>query len=238
MKTNPFKINANYKLTGDQPEAAKKLVLGIKNGNQAQTLLGVTGSGKTFTMANIIAETQKPSLVIAHNKTLAGQLATEFKEYFPDNAVEYFVSYYDYYQPEAYVPQTDLYIEKDASINTEIDRLRHSATKSLFSRKDVIIVASVSCIYGLGSPEDYHGFLLDIKQNETHRMDIIIHRLVEMQFERNDYDLEKGKFRIKGDTLEILPTYDASAIRIEFWGNKIDHISRIYTLTGEVFEKI
>ena len=238
MKTNPFKINANYKLTGDQPEAAKKLVLGIKNGNQAQTLLGVTGSGKTFTMANIIAETQKPSLVIAHNKTLAGQLATEFKEYFPDNAVEYFVSYYDYYQPEAYVPQTDLYIEKDASINTEIDRLRHSATKSLFSRKDVIIVASVSCIYGLGSPEDYHGFLLDIKQNETHRMDIIIHRLVEMQFERNDYDLEKGKFRIKGDTLEILPTYDDSAIRIEFWGNKIDHISRIDTLTGEVFEKI
>jgi len=238
MKTDLFKINADYKLTGDQPEAVKKLVRGIKNGNRSQTLLGVTGSGKTFTMANIIAETQKPSLVIAHNKTLAGQLATEFKDYFPDNAVEYFVSYYDYYQPEAYVPQTDLYIEKDASINTEIDRLRHSATKSLFSRKDVIIVASVSCIYGLGSPENYHGFLLDIKQNETHRMDIIIHRLVEMQFERNDYNLEKGKFRIKGDTLEILPTYDDFAIRIEFWGNKIDRISHIDTVTGEVFEKI
>jgi excinuclease ABC subunit B len=229
-----FKIVSDFCLTGDQPQAVHKLVEGLKKGYREQTLLGVTGSGKTFTMANVIKKMQKPTLVICHNKTLAAQLATEFKEFLPENAVEYFVSYYDYYQPEAYVPSTDLYIEKETDINEEIDKLRHAATMSLFTRRDVVIIASVSCIYSLGAPEEYHAFALAIEMDKHYKRDKLVRHLVDMQYERNDYDFTRGKFRIRGDTLEIQPAYQETALRIEFWGDKIERIVEIDPLTGEV----
>jgi len=229
-----FKIVSDFRLTGDQPQAVDKLVGGLNKGYREQTLLGVTGSGKTFTMANAIERVQRPTLVLCHNKTLAAQLATEFKEFLPENAVEYFVSYYDYYQPEAYIPSTDLYIEKETDINEEIDKLRHAATMSLFTRPDVIIVASVSCIYSLGAPEDYHGFALTVERNKHYKRDKLVRHLVDMQYERNDYDFTRGKFRIRGDTLEIQPAYQETALRIEFWGDKIERIVEVDPLTGEV----
>ena len=233
-----FKIVSDFSLTGDQPQAVDRLVEGLNKSYRDQTLLGVTGSGKTFTMANVIEGIQKPTLVICHNKTLAAQLATEFKEFFPENAVEYFVSYYDYYQPEAYVPSIDLYIEKEADINEEIDKLRHAATMSLFTRRDVVIVASVSCIYSLGAPEEYHGFALTIEREKHYKRDKLVRQLVDMQYERNDYDFTRGKFRIRGDTLEIQPAYQETALRIEFWGDKIERIVEVDPLTGEVLANL
>ena len=229
-----FKIVSDFHVTGDQPQAVDKLTLGLERGYREQTLLGVTGCGKTFTMANVIERVQRPTLVMCHNKTLAAQLATEFKEFFPESAVEYFVSYYDYYQPEAYIPSTDIYIEKETDINEEIDKLRHAATKVLFERRDVIIVASVSCIYSLGSPEEYHSFALNVKRNGSYKWDKLVRRLVDMQYVRNDFELTRGKFRIRGDTLEIQPAYEETALRIEFWGDKIDRIVEIDPLTGEL----
>ena len=230
-----FKIVSDYQPTGDQPAAVDKLVEGVEKGFAHQTLLGVTGSGKTFTMANIVERVQRPTLVIAHNKTLAAQLATEFKEFFPNNAVEYFVSYYDYYQPEAYVPSTDTYIEKDADINDEIDKLRHSATRALLTRRDVLIVASVSCIYGLGAPEEYQSFVIFLNKGEQTSRTRLIRRLVDQQYERNDMDLSRGKFRVRGDTLEILPAYEEVAVRVQFWGDEVERIMELDPLTGEVF---
>ncbi len=229
-----FKVVSDFRLTGDQPQAVDSLAQGLKKGYCGQTLLGVTGSGKTFTMANVIEKTQRPTLVICHNKTLAAQLATEFKEFFPENAVEYFVSYYDYYQPEAYIPSTDLYIEKETDINEEIDKLRHAATMSLFTRRDVVIVASVSCIYSLGAPDEYHAFALSIERDKSYKRDRLVRHLVDMQYERNDYDFTRGRFRIRGDTLEIQPAYQETALRIEFWGDKIERIVEIDALAGEV----
>ena len=230
-----FKLHSEYAPTGDQPQAIKELVDGFKEGNQFQTLLGVTGSGKTFTMANVIAALNKPTLVIAHNKTLAGQLYGEFKEFFPENAVEYFVSYYDYYQPEAYVPSTDTYIEKDSSINDEIDKLRHSATAALSERKDVIIVASVSCIYGLGSPIDYKSMVVSLRPGMERDRDDVIRQLIDLQYVRNDMDFKRGTFRVRGDVLEIFPvSNDDRAIRVEFFGDEVDRITEIDTLTGEI----
>lgn len=230
-----FKLLSEYQPTGDQPEAIKALVDGFRSGNQCQTLLGVTGSGKTFTMANVIQQIQKPTLVIAHNKTLAAQLYGEFKEFFPENAVEYFVSYYDYYQPEAYVPSTDTYIEKDSSINDEIDKLRHSATASLSERKDVIIVASVSCIYGLGSPIDYQNMVLSLRPSMMKDRDDVLRKLIEIQYDRNDMDFKRGTFRVRGDVVEVFPASSAElAVRIEFFGDEIDRILEIDTLTGEI----
>ncbi|MCH9036443.1 MAG: excinuclease ABC subunit UvrB [Chloroflexi bacterium] len=231
---NKFKLVSDFKMTGDQPQALDKLVAGLESGMRCQTLMGVTGSGKTFTMANIVERVQRPTLVIAHNKTLAAQLATEFKEFFPDNAVEYFVSYYDYYQPEAYIPRTDLYIEKDADINEEIDKLRHSATRSLLSRRDVLIVSSVSCIYGLGDPAEYHSFVVNVRKGEKRNRNKLVRHLVDMQYERNDMDFTRGRFRIRGDTLEIQPAYEEIAIRIEFWGDEIERIVEVDPLTGEL----
>jgi len=225
-------------MTGDQPEAVDKLAEGLGQGFRHQTLLGVTGSGKTFTMANAIERAQKPTLVISHNKTLAAQLYTEFKEFFPNNAVEYFVSYYDYYQPEAYVPRIDLYIEKDADINDEIDKLRHASTRALFERQDVIIVASVSCIYGLGSPEDYYSFVLSLKRGDSYNRYKLLHKLVEMQYERNDTDFTRGRFRIRGDTMEIQPAYEELALRVEFFGDDVERIVKIDPLTGEVLAEL
>ena len=230
-----FQIVSNYKPTGDQPGAVDQLVEGVNKGFRHQALLGVTGSGKTFTMANVVERVQRPTLVIAHNKTLAAQLATEFKEYFPNNSVEYFVSYYDYYQPEAYVPQTDTYVEKDADINDEIDKLRHSATRALLTRRDVLIVASVSCIYGLGSPEEYQSFVLLLNKGEQSNRSALIRRLIDQQYERNDMDLSRGKFRVRGDTLEILPAYEEVAVQVQFWGNEVERIVEVDPLTGEVF---
>lgn len=231
----PFKVVAPFKPTGDQPQAIEKLAQGVENGQPAQVLLGATGTGKTFTIAKVIEKVQKPTLVIAHNKTLAAQLASEFKEFFPNNAVEYFVSYYDYYQPEAYIPQTDTYIEKDSSINDEIDKLRHSATCSLFERRDVIIVASVSCIYGLGSPEDYYKLVLSAREGQEYPRDDILRKLVAIQYERNDVNFVRGKFRVHGDIVEIYPAgYSDRAIRIELFGDEIDRILEIDPLTGEV----
>jgi len=230
----PFKIVSDFKLTGDQPQAVDKLVEGIEKGYKQQTLLGVTGSGKTFTMANAVERVQKPALVICHNKTLAAQLATEFKEYLPDNAVEYFVSYYDYYQPEAYIPNTDTYIEKEIDINEEIDKMRHAATRALLDRRDVLIVASVSCIYSLGEPEEYRSFMATVKKGEKCNRDKLIRRLVDMQYERNDFDFTRSRFRIRGDTLEIQPAYEEIAIRIEFWGDEIERIVDVDPLTGEL----
>jgi len=229
-----FKIVSDFGLTGDQPQAVDKLVKGLNKGYREQTLLGVTGSGKTFTMANVIERIERPTLVICHNKTLAAQLATEFKEFLPENAVEYFVSYYDYYQPEAYIPSTDLYIEKETDINEEIDKLRHAATRSLFTRRDIVIVASVSCIYGLGAPEEYRSFVSTIERNKSYKRDKLVRHLVDMQYERNDYDFTRGRFRIRGDTLEIQPAYEEIALRIEFWGDKIERIVEVDPLTGEV----
>ncbi len=225
-------------MTGDQPQAVDGLVEGLEKGYRHQTLLGVTGSGKTFTMANVIERVQKPTLVISHNKTLAAQLYQEFREFFPNNAVEYFVSYYDYYQPEAYIPRTDLYIEKDADINDEIDKLRHAATRALFERRDVVIVASVSCIYGLGSPEEYYSFVCSIKKGETYNRYKLLHRLIEMQYERNDTDFTRGRFRVRGDTLEIQPTYEEIALRVQFFGDEVERIQQIDPLTGELLSNL
>ncbi len=230
-----FKLSSEYAPTGDQPEAIKALVEGFRSGNQCETLLGVTGSGKTFTMANVIQQLQKPTLIIAHNKTLAAQLYGEFKEFFPENAVEYFVSYYDYYQPEAYVPSTDTYIEKDSSINDEIDKLRHSATAALSERKDVIIVASVSCIYGLGSPIDYQNMVISLRPGMVRERDEILKKLIEIQYDRNDMDFKRGTFRVRGDVVEIFPAYSGEiAVRIEFFGDEVERILEIDTLTGEI----
>ena len=232
---NIFKLHSEYAPTGDQPQAIEALVKGFKEGNQFQTLLGVTGSGKTFTMANVIQQLQKPTLIIAHNKTLAAQLYGEFKEFFPENAVEYFVSYYDYYQPEAYVPSTDTYIEKDSSINDEIDKLRHSATAALSERNDVIIVASVSCIYGLGSPIDYKEMVISLRPGMMKDRDEVIHKLIDTQYSRNDMDFKRGSFRVRGDTVEIFPAYSTQhAYRVEFFGDEVDRITEIDTLTGEI----
>ena len=230
-----FKLVSPYKPTGDQPEAIAKLVEGIKRGDREQTLLGVTGSGKTFTMANVIAQVNKPTLVLAHNKTLAAQLCSEFKEFFPENAVEYFVSYYDYYQPEAYIPVTDTYIEKESTVNDEIDKLRHSATSALAERRDVIIVASVSCIYSLGDPIDYREMVISLRTGMEKNRDDLIRKLVEIQYERNDINFVRNKFRVRGDVVEIFPVYSGDdAIRVEFFGDEIDRITEINTLTGEV----
>lgn len=230
-----FKLVSEYKPTGDQPQAIEKIVKGLKEGYTEQTLMGVTGSGKTFTMANIIAQMNRPTLVLAHNKTLAGQLCSEFKEFFPENAVEYFVSYYDYYQPEAYIPTTDTYIEKDSAINDEIDKLRHSATSALSERRDVIIVASVSCIYTLGDPIDYRNMVISLRTGMEKNRDELISKLVEIQYERNDVNFIRNKFRVRGDVVEVYPVYTSdTAIRIEFFGDEIDRISEINPLTGEI----
>ncbi|MBQ9504303.1 MAG: excinuclease ABC subunit UvrB [Lachnospiraceae bacterium] len=234
-----FKLHSDYKPTGDQPQAIEKLVKGFKEGNQCQTLLGVTGSGKTFTMANVIAALNMPTLVIAHNKTLAGQLYGEFREFFPENAVEYFVSYYDYYQPEAYVPSTDTYIEKDSSVNDEIDKLRLSATAALSERRDVVVVASVSCIYGLGSPDDYMSMIVSLRPGQEKDRDEVIHELVNIQYERNDIDFKRGTFRVHGDVLDLFPAEDDShAVRLEFFGDEIDRILTFDPLTGEVLTEL
>lgn len=230
-----FQIISDFKPTGDQPQAINELVEGLKSNFRHQTLLGVTGSGKTFTMANVIERVQRPTLVLAHNKTLAAQLATELKEFLPNNSVEYFVSYYDYYQPEAYVPRTDTYIEKDASINEELDKLRHSATRALLTRRDVVIVASVSCIFGLGSPDEYQSFVAYIRRGETKRRDKLIRQLIDMQYERNDFELQRGKFRVRGDVMEIMPAYEGEiGVRVEFWGDEIERITQLDPLTGEI----
>ena len=232
---NEFKLKAPYKPTGDQPQAIAELVKGFEEGNQCQTLLGVTGSGKTFTMANVIQQLQKPTLVIAHNKTLAAQLYGEFKEMFPDNAVEYFVSYYDYYQPEAYVPSSDTYIAKDSSVNDEIDKLRLSATSSLSERKDVIIVSSVSCIYGIGSPDDYQNMIISLRPGMEKDRDEVIRELIDIQYDRNEMDFHRGTFRVRGDVLEIFPAdYSETAVRVEFFGDEIDRITEVDILTGEI----
>ena len=230
-----FRLVSDFDPTGDQPQAVARLSEGLAEGLRHQTLLGVTGSGKTFTMAGVVERLNRPTLVIAHNKTLAAQLATEFKEFFPENAVEYFVSYYDYYQPEAYVPRTDTYIEKEADINEQLDRLRHSATRALLTRRDVLIVASVSCIFGLGSPEEYQSFVAYVRKGEQRSRGRLIRQLVDMQYERNDYDMSRGNFRVRGDTLEIVPAYeDEMAVRIEFWGDEIERIVQLDPLTGEL----
>ena len=235
MPEEKFQLVSSYQPTGDQPEAIDKLVQGIERGDREQTLLGVTGSGKTFTMANVIARVNRPTLVLAHNKTLAAQLCSEFKEFFPHNAVEYFVSYYDYYQPEAYIPTTDTYIEKDSAINDEIDKLRHSATSALSERRDVIIVASVSCIYSLGDPIDYRSMVISLRQGMEKSRDELLQKLVDLQYERNDINFVRNKFRVRGDVVEIYPAYASeSVIRVEFFGDEIDRISEINPLTGEV----
>ncbi len=238
-KAAGFKLHSEYQPTGDQPQAIEKLVKGFKEGNQAQTLLGVTGSGKTFTMANIIQQLNKPTLVIAHNKTLAAQLYGEFKEFFPENAVEYFVSYYDYYQPEAYVPSTDTYIAKDSAINDEIDKLRLSATAALIERRDVIIVSSVSCIYGLGEPENFEKMMVSLRPGMEKDRDEVLRQLVDIQYDRNDMDFKRGTFRVRGDVIEIIPANEAeTAVRVEFFGDEIDRITRIDVLTGEIKEEL
>jgi excinuclease ABC subunit B len=233
-----FKIVSDFKMTGDQPQAVDKLVDGLQSGFNRQTLLGVTGSGKTFTMANVIERVQRPTLVLCHNKTLAAQLASEFREFFPDNAVEYFVSYYDYYQPEAYIPRTDTYIDKEIDINEEIDKLRHAATRALFERRDVLIVASVSCIYSLGEPEEYRSFVVSLKRGESYGRQMLLRKLVDMQYERNDIDFTRGRFRVRGDTMEIQPSYEELALRIEFFGDDIDRIVQIDPLTGELLAEL
>jgi len=235
--TDRFNLVSDYPPQGDQPHAIKKLTESLRKGHKYQTLLGVTGSGKTFTMANVIQKVQLPTLVISHNKTLAAQLCSEFRRFFPNNAVEYFVSYYDYYQPEAYLPRTDTYIEKDSSINEEIDRLRLSATSSLLERRDVIIVASVSCIYGLGSPKDYQELVLKISKNEIYKRDNILERLINIHYERNDIDFHRGCFRVRGDVIEIFPSYLEYAFRVELWGDEIEAISEIDPLTGKVIKR-
>ena len=235
MKKRKFELVTEYKPSGDQPEAISKLTDGINKGIKEQTLLGVTGSGKTFTMANVIANVNKPTLVLAHNKILAAQLCSEFKEFFPNNAVEYFVSYYDYYQPEAYIPGTDTYIEKDSAINDEIDKMRHSATTALSERNDVIIVSSVSCIYSLGSPEDYRSMIVSLRPGMEKSRDQLLSELVAIQYERNDINFVRNKFRVRGDVVEIFPaSSNENAIRVEFFGDEIDRITEINVLTGEI----
>ncbi|HZT90812.1 MAG TPA: DEAD/DEAH box helicase family protein, partial [Gaiellaceae bacterium] len=229
-----LQTSSAYVPTGDQPQAIETIAAGLRAGERYQTLLGATGTGKTATMAWIVEQIQKPTLVIAHNKTLAAQLCNEFREFFPGNAVEYFVSYYDYYQPEAYIPRTDTYIAKDADINDEIDKLRHAATRALFERRDVLIVASVSCIYGLGEPEEYQSFVLNLTKGQAISRVKVARRLVDMQYERNDMNLVRGKFRLRGDSLTIHPSYDELAIRIDFWGDEIERIVELDPLTGEV----
>ncbi|HEU5424823.1 MAG TPA: DEAD/DEAH box helicase family protein, partial [Nitrolancea sp.] len=229
-----FQLATDLRPTGDQPKAIDQLVQGLESGFKHQTLLGVTGSGKTFSMANVIQCVQRPALVLAPNKTLAAQLYAEFKEFFPSNAVEYFVSYYDYYQPEAYVPRTDTYIEKDAQINDEIDKLRHAATRALLTRPDTIIVASVSCIYGIGSPEDYGQSFVSLRRGATVRRDRILRHLIDIQYDRNDLTLVRGTFRVRGDTIDIFPAYEEIAIRVEFWGDEVERIVDIDPLTGEI----
>ncbi len=233
-----FEIVSDFKMTGDQPQAVDRLVEGLNQGFRQQTLLGVTGSGKTFTMANVIERMQRPTLVICHNKTLAAQLSSEFKDYFPNNAVEYFVSYYDYYQPEAYIPRTDTYIEKDIDINEEIDKLRHAATRALFERRDVLIVASVSCIYGLGEPEEYRSFVLSLKKGGRQERGKLLRHLIDMQYERNDMDCTRAKLRVRGDTLEIQPADEDLGLRIEFFGDDIERIVSIDPLTGEILAEM
>lgn len=238
MEHHPFVIKSDYKPAGDQPEAIKKIVQGIKEGKRHQTLLGATGTGKTFTMSNVIKEVGKPTLIMAHNKTLAGQLYSEFKEFFPDNRVEYFVSYYDYYQPEAYVPSTDTFIEKDASINDEIDKLRHSATSALFERDDVIIIASVSCIYGLGNPEEYKDMVVSMRVGMEVERNQLLRKLIDIQYARNDIDFKRGTFRVRGDVVEIFPaSRDEQCVRVEFFGDEIERIREINYLTGEVLKE-
>ena len=233
-----FKLHAPFKPTGDQPEAIEKLSQGVKLGLDEQVLLGVTGSGKTFTMASVIEKVQRPTLVLAHNKTLAAQLCAEFKEFFPENAVEYFVSYYDYYQPEAYIPQTDTYIEKDSNINDDVERLRHAATANLLTRRDCVVVATVSCIYGLGTPEEYAGRMLFLHEGDQIDRDDLLRTFVDMQYKRNDIAFTRGTFRVRGDTVEIIPVYEELAIRIEFFGDEIDRISTLHPLTGDVIEQV
>src|ERR1700753_1042938 len=231
-----FRLASDYKPKGDQPNAIEELTRGIYAGEKHQVLLGVTGSGKTFTMAKLIEQSGRPALVLAHNKTLAAQLYHEFKNFFPANAVEYFVSYYDYYQPEAYIPSSDVYIEKEATINDELDRLRLSATRSLFERRDCVIVASVSCIYGLGSPEAYYGMLLMLEKGQHITRKEILSKLVEILYDRNDGDFRRGAFRVRGDVIEVYPTYDESAYRIEMFGDEVESLSRIDPLLGEVLQ--
>ena len=230
----PFKVISPYEPSGDQPAAIAALAAGVQQGMKAQTLLGVTGSGKTFSVAKMIERVQRPTLVLAHNKTLAAQLCNELREFFPENAVEYFISYYDYYQPEAYVPRTDTYIEKSASINDEIDQLRHSSTRSLLERRDVVVVASVSCIYGLGMPESYLEGRVELKVGQEFRRDDLLVHLVTVHYERNDVELMRGRFRVRGDVLEIVPSYEENVFRIEFFGDEVDRISEIDPLTGEI----
>jgi excinuclease ABC subunit B len=232
--SRPFKLVSDFKPTGDQPQAIDALVSGLERGDRAQTLLGVTGSGKTFTMANIVARYQRPTLVLAPNRTLAAQLCSEFKEFFPENAVEYFVSYYDYYQPEAYIPRTDTYIAKDSDVNEEIDKLRHAATRALFERRDVLIVASVSCIYGLGEPDEYQSFVVKVQKGQPFDRTRIMRRFVDMQYERNDMNLVRGKFRMRGDSITIHPSYEELAVRIDFFGDEVERIIEIDPLTGEL----
>ena len=233
-----FNLVSKYKPSGDQPKAIKELVEGIKNGKRDQVLLGATGTGKTFTIANVIKEVDKPTLILAHNKTLAGQLYSEFKELFPDNRVEYFVSYYDYYQPEAYVPSTDTYIEKDAKINDEIDELRHKATSALLSRRDVIVVASVSCIYGIGEVEEYKNKMLTLTKGDTIERNQVLEKLVEMLYERSTFDLSRGTFRVRGDTIELIPAYERqNGIMIEFFGDEVDRICEFDVVTGTVLKE-
>ncbi|CAM5599403.1 UvrABC system protein B OS=Lysinibacillus sphaericus OX=1421 GN=uvrB PE=3 SV=1 [Lysinibacillus sphaericus] len=230
-----FDLQAPYQPNGDQPQAIAELVEGVREGKRHQTLLGATGTGKTFTISNVIQQVKKPTLIMAHNKTLAGQLYSEFKEFFPNNAVEYFVSYYDYFQPEAYVPQTDTYIEKDSSINDEIDKLRHSATSALFERDDVIIIASVSCIYGLGSPEEYRELVVSIRTGMEIERNQLLRKLVDVQYERNDISFTRGTFRVRGDVVEIFPaSRDEHCVRVEFFGDEIDRIREVDALTGEI----
>src|SRR5438552_1167174 len=233
-----FKLVSDYKPQGDQATAIESLSRGVHDCEQHQVLLGVTGSGKTYTMAKVIEAVNRPTLVMAHNKTLAAQLYQEFKTFFPGNAVEYFVSYYDYYQPEAYVPQSDTYIEKEATINEEIDRLRLSATRSLFERRDVVIVASVSCIYGLGSPEAYYGMLLFVRQGETLDRRDLLAKLVEARYDRNDMDLKRGTFRVRGDVIEIVPAYEETGIRIELFGDEVESITSLDPLTGRALRRL
>ncbi len=235
---NKFKVVSDFKPEGDQPKAIEKLKKGIDKGFDFQTLMGITGSGKSATIAWLIEELQMPSLVLAPNKALAAQLANEFKQFFPENRVEYFVSYYDYYQPEAYVPRSDTFIEKDANINEEIDRLRHSATSALLMREDVIVVSSVSCIYGLGSPEEYKNKIIPIIKSQEYDLDTLLKKLIKQQYIRNDLVVTRGTFRLKGDTLDIFPVYEETIYRIEFFGEEVENISRIDPLTGEVLEKL
>src|SRR3989475_5153702 len=231
-----FKLNSTYDPRGDQPDAIRQLVSGVEAGEKHQVLLGVTGSGKTFTMAKVIEAANRPALVLAHNKTLAAQLYHEFKSFFPHNATEYFVSYYDYYQPEAYIPSTDTYIEKESTVNEDIDRLRLSATRTLFERRDCIIVASVSCIYGLGDPDAYYGMIAFVERGQQLSRTSLLKRLVEIQYQRNDTSFERGMFRVRGDVVEIYPVYQENALRIEFWGDEVESLSTIDPLLGEVIE--